>query len=127
MHGNAWFDGVQEGGRFVRNSTHGPGTPLGEWPRFCIENGEKGHNDRVKRLSVHEAKARFSAVMREVEAGEIVIVTRHDKPVVEMRSVSGLPEPRLGAFAEPGAPHLSVEWSDEELTELFGDLTPGNP
>jgi hypothetical protein len=77
----------------------------------------------MKRVSVHEAKAHFSAIMKEVEAGEIVIVTRHDRPVLEMRSVAGLPEPRLGAFAEPGAPHLAVEWTDEELVELFGDLT----
>jgi antitoxin (DNA-binding transcriptional repressor) of toxin-antitoxin stability system len=76
----------------------------------------------VKRISVHEVKAHFAAVIKDIEAGETVIVTRHDKPVVEMRSVVGLPTPRLGAFADPAAPHLEVSWSHEELDELFGEF-----
>jgi prevent-host-death family protein len=78
----------------------------------------------VKRISVHEAKAHFSAILKDVEAGDVVIVTRHDKPVVEIRSVAGLPVPLLGAFADAAAPHLEVTWSETELDELFGDL-PG--
>lgn len=72
---------------------------------------------------MHEAKAHFSAILKDVEAGEVVIVTRHDKPVVEMRSIVGLNAPTLGAFAEPNGPHLEVNWTDEELDELFGNLT----
>ncbi len=71
---------------------------------------------------MHEAKAHFSAIMKDVEAGEVVIVTRHDKPVVEIRSVVGMPTPQLGAFADPKAPHLAVDWTPEELDELFGGL-----
>jgi prevent-host-death family protein len=76
----------------------------------------------VKQVSVHEAKAHFSAIMKDVEAGEVVIVTRHDKPIMELRSVVGRVTPQLGAFAEQGGAHLEVQWTDEELTELFGDL-----
>ena len=76
----------------------------------------------MKQVSVHEAKAHFSAIMKDVEAGEVVIVTRHDKPVMEMRSVIGLMTPQLGAFAEAGGPHLVVDWTDEELDELFGEF-----
>ncbi len=80
----------------------------------------------MKQISVHEAKAHFSAIMKDVEAGEVVIVTRHDKPVMELRSVVGLVTPQLGAFAEPNSLHLEVQWTDEELTELFGDLGEPN-
>lgn len=76
----------------------------------------------MKQISVHEAKAHFSAIMKDVEAGEVVIVTRHDKPVIEMRSVVGLVTPQLGAFAEADGPHLEVGWTDDELDELFGDV-----
>jgi prevent-host-death family protein len=81
----------------------------------------------MKQISVHEAKAHFSAIVKEVEAGETVIITRHDKPVVELRSVVGLRIPRLGTFAVPGAPHIEVSWTEEELDDLFGDLLkPGS-
>jgi hypothetical protein len=76
----------------------------------------------VKHVSVHEAKAHFSAIMKDVEAGEVVIVTRHDKPVIEMRSVVGLVTPQLGAFATQDGPHMEVTWTDEELDELFVEL-----
>ncbi len=71
---------------------------------------------------MHEAKAHFSSIMKEVEAGEVVVVTRHDKPVIEMRAVSHLRTPQLGAFAEEDGVHLEVSWTDEELEEIFGEL-----
>jgi len=77
----------------------------------------------MKEVSVHDAKAHFSAILKDVEAGEVVIVTRHDKPVVEMRSIVGMKIPILGAFADPDGSHLEVNWTEEELAELFGDLT----
>jgi|GEM_PF-6051715 len=81
-----------------------------------------GHNRVVKRMSVHEAKAHFSSVLKEVEAGEIVIITRHDKPVIELRAASKLETPQLGAFADPKSRHLEVSWTEDELREVFGDL-----
>lgn len=73
-------------------------------------------------VSLHEVKAHFSAIVKEVEAGEVVVVTRHDKPVIEMRSIVGLDTPELGAFAIPEAANISVDWTDDELGDLFGPM-----
>jgi antitoxin (DNA-binding transcriptional repressor) of toxin-antitoxin stability system len=74
----------------------------------------------MKVVSLHEVKAHFSAIVKDVEAGEVVVVTRHDKPVIEMRSIIGLETPELGAFSVPNAANISVDWTDEELGDLFG-------
>ena len=76
----------------------------------------------MKVVSLHEAKAHFSAIVKDVEAGELVIVTRHDKPVIEMRSIIGRETPELGAFAAPDTSNISVEWTDEEIADLFGPM-----
>ena len=81
----------------------------------------------MKQISVHEAKAHFSSIVKEVEAGETVIITRHDKPVIELRAVSERPIPQFGTFAVPGAPPSEVSWTDEELDDLFGDLLKPGP
>jgi prevent-host-death family protein len=75
----------------------------------------------MKKMSVHEAKAKFSAVLREVAQGETIIVTKHDEPVAEISPVKKPRVPVLGAFAEPGAEHFEVSWTEEELYELFGE------
>jgi prevent-host-death family protein len=41
-----------------------------------------------KRYSLYEAKARFSAIVRQVRQGQPVIVTVHGKPAVEIRAVA---------------------------------------
>lgn len=45
----------------------------------------------MKRLNVHEAKASFSAVLDQVEKGEVVIICRRNLAVAELRA---LPAPR---------------------------------
>jgi len=75
-------------------------------------------------LSVNEAKAHFSAVLKLVEGGETVLVTRHDRPVAEMRPVATGKRPVLGAFADPTGPHLEVNWTEAELEELFAEPSP---
>ena len=53
----------------------------------------------MAKLSIHEAKAQFSDLMRRVEGGETIVITRHSRPVVEMKPVeSHRSERRLGAF-----------------------------
>jgi antitoxin (DNA-binding transcriptional repressor) of toxin-antitoxin stability system len=79
----------------------------------------------MTRVSVHEAKAHFSSILKAVEAGDVVIVTRHDKAVVEMRSFVEREKPKLGSFAEDG-PTLSVDWTEEELDELFNERLDGS-
>ena len=76
----------------------------------------------MKRVSLHQVKAHFAEIVKDVEAGDVVVVTRHDKPVIEMQSVIGRPVAQLGAFAEAGGPHLEVSSTEEELDDLFGDL-----
>jgi prevent-host-death family protein len=45
----------------------------------------------MKRVNVHEAKARFSRLLDEVAAGATVLVCRRNVPVAELRPV---PRPR---------------------------------
>lgn len=44
----------------------------------------------MKSMSIAEVKANFSTLAREVERGVTVIVTRHGKPVLEMRPAQRL-------------------------------------
>ncbi len=39
------------------------------------------------RISVTDAKAQLTELVRRAEAGEEIVLTRHDKPVVEIRAV----------------------------------------
>ncbi len=55
--------------------------------------------------SLYEAKARLSAIVREVREGRTVIVTLHGKPVVEIRAVTtggGGLSARMRQLAERG-------------------------
>ena len=49
-------------------------------------------------MSVHEAKAHFSDLLRRVEGGETVVVTHHNRPVAEIRPPTPVQVRRLGAF-----------------------------
>lgn len=50
-------------------------------------------------ISVAEAKARFSEILKRAEAGETVVVTRHGKPVARVEAAQATPKlPRMGAF-----------------------------
>lgn len=78
----------------------------------------------MSEFSVHEAKAHFSELLKRVEAGETVIVTRHSKPVAELKPVNVVAESRrLGAhegwFEAPEEAFAPL--TDEELKDWFGD------
>ncbi|MGH7670675.1 MAG: type II toxin-antitoxin system Phd/YefM family antitoxin [Gemmatimonadaceae bacterium] len=45
----------------------------------------------AKSYSLYEAKARLSAIVRQVREGETVVVTVHGKPAVEIRPIA--PDP----------------------------------
>jgi antitoxin (DNA-binding transcriptional repressor) of toxin-antitoxin stability system len=62
-------------------------------------------------MSIREAKARFSEAIAAVERGESVLVTKHGRPVAELRK----PEPRKGGVDwEAGEAYLkSVGWNAE--------------
>lgn len=75
-------------------------------------------------LSVHEAKAHFSEVLRRVEAGETVVVTRHDRPVAELKPY-GQPRRRVqigafdGEFEIPDDAFAPL--TEEELKDWHGE------
>ncbi len=57
----------------------------------------------MKTLSLHAAKARFSRVVAEVEAGEEVVVTKHGRPVARIMPVEGIIERTPGDWRQwPG-------------------------
>jgi len=41
----------------------------------------------MKKVNVHEAKARLSALLDEVESGEPVVICRRNVPVAELRAL----------------------------------------
>ena len=49
-------------------------------------------------VSVAEAKARLSALLDQVEAGEDLVITRHGRPIAQITAISQ-PKKPLGSFA----------------------------
>jgi prevent-host-death family protein len=84
--------------------------------------------------TVHQAKTQFSRLLKEVEAGKEVIVTRGKKPVAKLVPIESPPPPdvpfrMMGAFR--GKVHADAHafdpLSDEELVELgFGMMLEGD-
>lgn len=80
-------------------------------------------------VGVHEAKTRLSELLRAVEAGEEVVVTRGGEAVARIVPIEPPTQPAL--IAQRGAlKHLFGEntgdWDDDggELAELFGVEAP---
>jgi antitoxin (DNA-binding transcriptional repressor) of toxin-antitoxin stability system len=48
----------------------------------------------VTTVSVAEAKDRLSALLNAAEAGETVTITRHGRPVAELKAIAGKPRSR---------------------------------
>ena len=80
-------------------------------------------------VGVHEAKTRLSELLRAVEAGEEVVVTRGGEAVARIVPIEPPTQPAL--IAQRGAlKHLFGEntgdWGDDggEMAELFGVEAP---
>lgn len=56
----------------------------------------------MRTVSIREANQNFSRLMKEVEAGETVVITRQGKPVAELkpRPASRLDDPKVRAAYE---------------------------
>ena len=53
-------------------------------------------------ITVSEAKARFSEILKRAEVGETIIVTRHGKPVARIEAeADGKKRSIIGAFKGP--------------------------
>lgn len=75
-------------------------------------------------MSVHEAKAHFSQVLKRVEAGETVVVTRHNKVVAEIKPPAEVRGPIvLGAFEGEFeiADDAFAPMTEEELKDWYGE------
>lgn len=72
----------------------------------------------VLHVGVGEARTKLSDLLRRVEAGERVVITRHGEPVAELRAAPiAEPKPETRRF---GA--LAGEWnlpSEEEMRRIF--------
>ncbi len=83
--------------------------------------------------TVHQAKTNFSRILKEVEAGQEVIVMRGKKPVAKITAVEpparpNLPFRLMGAY--PGiswTPDAFDPLTDEELTEMGFDYLVDAP
>ena len=70
-------------------------------------------------VGVHEAKTHLSDLLRRVEAGETVVITRRGRPVAELR-----PAPTSGERL--GAP-LRGQWNVPPAETLFRILCEPDP
>ena len=77
-------------------------------------------------LSVRELNDNLSAAIARVEAGEVITITKHGRPVVEMRPkpASKMDDPewraayeRMVAGMREGVPGLTAPFTYEERTE----------
>lgn len=68
---------------------------------------------------VHEAKTRFSELLRMVEAGETILITRHGKTIAQLGLPKIEPTRRLGVLAE--------EWKDYDLEKIEAALIGEDP
>lgn len=86
--------------------------------------------------TVHQAKTNFSRILREVEDGKEVIVTRGKKPVARITAVEASPMPAELPFRLLGAFRGRIKYddsvfapaSDQDLIEMgFDDLAAAPP
>ncbi len=82
-------------------------------------------------LTAAQAKAQFAESLRLVERGDIVVITRHGKPVAAMINADELEqfERVRAAGPEAGLGSLIYQWSDTEsfvtaLDQVVEDRTP---
>ena len=67
-------------------------------------------------ISIAEAKARFSEILKRVESGETIVITRYGKPVARIEAEGQNRKlPRIGAFK--GEIWMSDDF-DEPLEEF---------
>lgn len=67
--------------------------------------------------TVHQAKTNLSRILREVEAGKEVIVTRGKKPVARISAIEP-PEKKEVPFRLLGAYRGKISWSDDAFAPL---------
>lgn len=66
----------------------------------------------MKTVTVHEAKTHLSRLLREVEAGETIVIRRGKTEVARLTAVGGAGRPKTGADAYGAWADLGT-WSEE--------------
>lgn len=78
----------------------------------------------AKSISISRAKANFSAAVREAEAGETLMITRHGRPVAALVGTDDAEQLERLRAAGPGEGLASVAggWEDsDELVERISE------
>lgn len=74
-------------------------------------------------VNVHEAKAKLSEYLAQVEAGETVVICRRNQPIAELKAVpQALKKPRPIGLAE-GMGRVGPEFFEPLDNELLGLFT----
>ncbi len=69
-------------------------------------------------IAVAQAKARFADLVRRVEAGEAIVITRYGRPVAELRATrAAVPTPLIGALRD----RIEMAGDFDELPPGFAD------
>jgi prevent-host-death family protein len=82
-------------------------------------NGHSGHNWLMSNgVTVAEAKAGFSELLRRAELGEEIIVTRNGEPIAKIGPLRS----RSGGFLRGEIVVNDTSWweADDEMANLFG-------
>ena len=82
-------------------------------------------------INMHEAKSQLSRLGELACQGERIIIAKAGKPYLELLPYQEKKEPRkLGMLKEQGWPEPDwdlLEWTDEEIDELFYKDDPDDP
>jgi prevent-host-death family protein len=80
--------------------------------------GHSGHNRSMSGVTVAEAKAGLSELLRRAELGEEIIVTRNGEPIAKI----GPLRTRSGGFLRGEIVVKDTSWweADDEMADLFG-------
>lgn len=73
-------------------------------------------------VNVQDAKTNLSRYLDAVEAGEVVVLCRHDKPLAEIRRIAtpdATAVPRFGLFDGFGVADSFFEPLDEDVLRAF--------
>lgn len=72
----------------------------------------------MKAVNIHEAKTTLSALIAAAEAGEEVIISRANKPVVRLVPVQAKPARRVSGLHKGNVLHISEDF-DAPLADEF--------
>jgi prevent-host-death family protein len=81
----------------------------------------------MRSAGIHEVKTRLSELVRDVEAGEEILITRGGRPVAKLVSApspTDAPRPVVGRglFKGRGSTEVDLPGDEEHFARLFGLL-----